>query len=397
MNFSSLANRLSGQAGGTWNVHYEAVRRQNAGEDVILLTVGTPDQPAPSAVIEATAEALRQGQTKYAPILGTHELRAALARRMERQTGTPCTPGNIAVTAGAQGGLFFAMLAMAQAGDEVLVPEPMYATYPGVVAASGALLVPVPLQPDTVFQLDVDIIARAITPRTRVIWINSPNNPTGAVYDREAVAALGEICRRHGIWLLSDEVYADLSFGRAHASAWSLAGLPTRVVVSSLSKSHSMPGFRLGWIVGPEELIQRLQGLLLAGQYGGPPFVQAGALTAVTSEFPEIAAMRDTYAHRAAILRDALKNTPGCRPLAPQGGMFLLLDVRGTGLSAGDFAAKLLAHGGVALLPCDGFGTSATGHVRISLGAPEGTLREAARRIVSFCNSLSISKLAANS
>lgn len=389
MKFSSLADQLSGHAHGTWDTHYEALRRRNAGESIILLTVGTPDQPTPAAAVEATVKALHDGRTGYAPILGDLELRAALARRMEQQTGTTCAPANVAITSGAQGAMFFAMLAMAQAGDEVIVPEPMYATYPGVVAASGATLVPVSMRPDAGFQLDVDAVANAISPRTRTIWINSPNNPTGAVYDRAAVTALGKICREKQLWLLSDEVYAELVFDQPHTSVWSLTDLSSRVVVGSLSKSHSMPGFRLGWIVGPEALITRLQGLLLAGQYGGPPFIQAGALAAVTSSCPEVAAMRSVYADRATRLRNALLGAAGCDVLAPQGGMFLLMDVRGTGLSAKAFAAKLLERGGVALLPCEEFGASAAGHVRISLGAPPDVLMQAGERIGAFCNALS--------
>jgi arginine:pyruvate transaminase len=250
-------------------------------------------------------------------------------------------------------------------------------------------MVTVPLVAERGFHPDLDALAAAITPATRVIWINSPHNPTGAVFTAAEMAAIAELCRRHDLWLVSDEVYEDLAFARPHVSAWSLPDMAERaVVVSSLSKSHAVPAFRLGWVIGPPELCRHLANLLLSMTYGSPAFIQAGALTAFTSELAEVAALRKDYETRAAMMSRLLTEAPKCRVVPPEGGMFVLLNIRGTGLSALDFAQGLLDREGVAVLPCDGFGPSAAGHLRIALSAPDARLKEAGERIVRFAQRL---------
>src|SRR5258708_4441947 len=193
---------------------------------------------------------------------------------------------------------------------------------------------------------------RGVTPQTRVIWINSPHNPTGAVFSQAEIETVAALCRRHDLWLLSDEVYEDLAFARPHVSPWSLPGMQERtVVVSSLSKSHAVPGFRFGWIIGPEALSGHLFNLLLCLLYGGPPFIQAGALAALRGDLPEVAALRETYRSRAAMMSRLLAAAPDCKVTPPEGGMFVMLDVRGTGLGSEAFAAALLPRPGVARLP----------------------------------------------
>lgn len=389
MQFSPLVDRLAGRDTGAWNVHREAARRRAAGADVISLTIGDPDQAPPAPVIAATIAALQRRRTGYAPIVGYPEVRAAIAARVARRAGRPCAADNVVVVPGAQAGLYCALQCLAGPGDEVVVPEPVYATYPAVIAAAGARMVSVPLLPERGFHPDLDALAHAVGPRTRVLWINSPHNPTGAVFTAAELAAIARICRERDLWLLSDEVYEDLAFARPHTSAWSLPETEGRtVVVSSLSKSHAMPGFRLGWIVGPPELAEPLFALLLAMLYGGPPFIQDGALAALTEELPEAAALAADYRARAALLSDLLAAAPDVRVTPPEGGMFVLLDVRGTGFSASEFALRLLEAENVAVLPCDGFGASAAGHLRIALCAPEPRLAEAGRRIARFARSL---------
>jgi arginine:pyruvate transaminase len=389
MRFSPLVDRVAGHGAAAWSVHIEARRRREAGEDIIFLTVGDPDQEPPEAVIEATVAALRQHRTGYAAIVGFPAVREAIAARVARRTGQPCTADNVAVVPGAQGGVFTAAQCLAGPGDEIVVGEPIYATYEAVIGASGAQMVTFPLRPDTGFHPDLDALARAITPKTRVIWINSPHNPTGAVFTRVEIEQIAALCREHDLWLLSDEVYEDLAFARPHIGAWSLPGMAERtVVVSSLSKSHALPAFRLGWMVGPPELIRHVSNLLLCMTYGSPAFIQDGALAALRQDLPEVAALREDYRARAALMSELLADAPGCRTIPPEGGMFVLLDVRGTGLGAADFARRLLDSERVAVLPCDGFGPSAEGHLRIALSAPEARLRDAAGRILRFTRGL---------
>jgi arginine:pyruvate transaminase len=385
LRFAPRVADYSGPGSGGWSVQQEAAVLRDSGHDVIFLTIGDPDQSTPAPVIEATIAALRRGRTGYGSMVGHPELRAAIAARFASRTGRPCAAENVTVTTGAQGGLYCAIQCLVGPGDEVIVPEPVYATYQGVLAASGAEMVMVPLPAERGFHPDLDSIAGAVTPRTRVVWINSPHNPTGAVFTPDEIAGIAEICRRHDLWLVSDEVYEDLAFARPHLSPWSLPDMAERtIVVSSLSKSHSMPGFRLGWIIGPPALGRHLFVLLLSMTYGTPPFIQEGALAALGAELPEVAALRDDYRRRAGLMSGILAAAPNCRPIPPEGGMFVLLDIRGTGMAAQQFASALLESEDVAVLPCDAFGPSAAGHLRISLTEPDARLAEAGRRIVRF-------------
>ena len=246
-----------------------------------------------------------------------------------------------------------------------------------------------PLRPENGFHLDIGALEAAIAPDTRVLWINTPHNPTGAVMTRAEVEAVAGLARRHDLWVLSDEVYAELAFTGEHTSPWSLPGMAERtIVVSSLSKSHAAPGLRFGWIVGPQRMAEHLYNLLLCMLYGGPAFIQDGALAALDADPPEVAAMRADYQRRAALMSGILRDAPRCRPSEPEGGMFVLLDVRGTGRASEEFAMGLLEAEGVAVLPADGFGPSAAGHLRISLTQPDAVLEEAARRIVRFAAGL---------
>jgi arginine:pyruvate transaminase len=385
MRYSPLVERIAGRGAAAWTVHTEARRRRDAGDDIITLTVGDPDQDPPPAVIEATVAALREHRTGYAPTAGYPAVREAIAARVVRRSGRECGADNVVVVPGTQGGLYCALQCLAGPGDEVILPEPIYATYEGVVGASGARLVSVPLRGDAGFHPDLDALAAAVTPRTRVLWINSPHNPTGAVFTRAEIEGIAALCRHHDLWLLSDEVYEDLAFARPHVGIWSLPEMAGRaVVVSSLSKSHAIPAFRFGWVIGPPELARHVSNLLLSITYGSPAFIQYGALAALTGELPEVAALREDYRRRAMLLCRFLREAPGCRPVEPEGGMFVLLDARGSGLDAGSFALRLLAEEGVAVLPCDGFGPSAAGHLRIALSAPDAQLAEAGSRIVRF-------------
>jgi arginine:pyruvate transaminase len=389
MQFSPLVGRIAGKGARAWSVHFDALRRRAEGSDVLLLTVGDPDQHPPEAVIAATIAALQAGKTGYSPIIGLPALRAAIAARVERRTFTPTSAENVAVVPGTQAGLFSALHCLAGPGDEVIAFDPTYATYAAVVGSVGANLVTVPLRPETGFHPDLAALAQAVSPRTRVLWINSPHNPTGAVFTRAEIEAIAALAHRHDLWLLSDEVYEDLAFARPHLSPRGLPDMAERtVVVSSLSKSHAMPGFRLGWIVGPGELIGHVFDLVLCMLYGGPPFIQAGALKALESDLPEAAAIAADYRRRAALLAGILAEAPCCRAIPPEGGMFVLLDIRGTGLSAEAFARALLEAEGVAALPCDGFGPGVVGHLRLALSLPDARLEEAGRRIARFARRL---------
>lgn len=389
MRFSPLVDRLAGEGSSAWNIHYRAVADRRAGRDVVILSVGDPDFDTPAAITEATIAALRAGDTHYSDLLGIEELRAAIARRHQQKTGQATTEDNIAVMAGAQCGLFASSLCLLAPGDEVIVPEPMYVTYEATLQAPGAKIVRVAQRPENGFHLNPEDVAKAITPRTRAIYFATPCNPTGAMIPRASLERVAELAKRHDLWVVSDEVYASLTFAQEHVSIGGLPGMAERTVtINSLSKSHAMTGWRMGWIVAPTQMIDHVHNLSMAMLYGLPTFLQRGALVAMEQDLEEVETMRATYQRRRDIAATRLNQIPGLRCLTPDAGMFMMLDVRGTGLSASEFSNRLYEAQGVAVLDATAFGPSAAGHVRMSFVADDASLEEACRRIAAFTRGL---------
>ncbi len=385
MKFSSFVERIGGEGAAAWNIHSRAVERLRRGEDVILLSVGDPDFDTPAPITDAAIASLRAGNTHYTSVVGEPELRRVIAARHRRSTSQEAGPEQVIVLAGAQCGLFSAALCILEPGDEIVVPEPMYVTYEAVIGATGARLVTVPLRSERHFHLDPRDLAAAVTGRTRAVLLNSPHNPTGAVLTREAVEAVAEICIRHDLWLISDEVYASLAYDRPFVSPCGLPGMAERTVtVNSLSKSHAMTGWRLGWAVTPPEMVEHMANLALCMLYGCPGFVQDAAVVALEAELQEVAMMREAYRSRRDLVCERLGSVPGLRCHRPEGGMFVMLDVRDTGQSAYAFSEGLLEVAGVSVLAGDAFGPSAAGHVRLSLGVSEEALRTACDRIADY-------------
>jgi arginine:pyruvate transaminase len=380
--YASLTHRIRGAGADAWAVHDLAMRRVERGDDVIVLSIGESDIDTPPAIVDTAVRALRAGRTRYMPQPGTDGLRQAVAGHVGALSEIELTPDRVVFFPGAQAALYAVCQCILEAGDEVIVPEPTYVTYEAVIGSTGAGVVNVPLPPDRGFHLDPADVERAVTPRTRAVLLTSPHNPTGAVMTRDELVAVGEICRRHDLWLVCDEVYAELTFGVEHVGVLSLPGLSDRVVsVSSLSKSHSMTGWRAGWAIGPVELAEHLVYLAMCMLYGSPGFIQDAAEFALTTPLDEVGELFELYRRRAAAIIDEFSKLGALRPRMPEGGMFLMLDVRATGLSGDAFARRLLEQEDVSVLPGEGFGPSAAGHVRICVTTDETRLREACRRI----------------
>ena len=387
--YASLTTRLHGGGSRAWEVHERGSVLAAEGRDVILLSIGEPDFAAPPHVVDALVDSIQRGRNYYTPSAGETPLRSAIACHVERYARRPITAGNVIFLPGAQAALFAVMIVLAEHGDEILLPEPAYATYEGVMATTGASVVHVPLHAARDFGIDPADVAARITERTRVLVLNTPHNPTGARIPAEVLDELGALARSHDLWIVSDEVYADLVYTGEHASALAIRGCEDRVaVVGSLSKSHAMTGFRHGWLVGPDELVDHVDALLQSMLFGSPPFVQDAGLAALTGPQEAIAGMRDAYARRARLVVDALRDVPGIEPHAPEAGMFVMADVRASGMPALDWALALLEAQAVSVTPTDGFGPSGAGHVRIGLVADEDRLAEACRRIAAFQDSI---------
>ena len=386
MRYSTVISHLDNEGSRAWDVHARAEEERRRGRDVIVLSIGDPDFPTPPGVVDALVTSVREGNTHYGEVDGVRELKCAIAERHARDTGADVTWRNVTVTPGAQGALFGAMMCLAQPGDEVIVPQPCYVTYESVVQASGAALVSVPLQSRRDFQLDVADVAARVTPRTRVIMINTPHNPTGTTLGRQALEELAHLCRVHDLWLVSDEVYSRTLFdGRRHVSPAGVPGTESRcVVINSLSKSHAMTGWRVGWTVAPEEFARHMYNLSLAIHYGLPSFIQAAAIEAVRGDDHEVTAMTRRYQRRRDLMCDCLSACSNLAVVRPQGSCFMMIDVRATGLSSMDFSWRLLEEAGVAVLACESFGQSGAGFVRLSLTASDGDLRRAGERMADF-------------
>lgn len=355
-----------------------------------MLSIGDPDFNTPLAIVDACIDSLRGGNTHYSDVSGVPALRQAIAGRQAAISGIACEAAQIVVFNGAQNALFAAALCLLDRGDEVIVPEPNYVTYEAVIGASGADMMAVPCPRENGFHPDLDALADAVTPRTRAILLNTPNNPTGAVLRRTELETIADLCRKHDLWLISDEVYATLTFEADHISPCALPGMADRTVaVNSLSKSHAMTGWRVGWTVSPRQLTPHLENLALCMHYGIPGFIQDAATVALASDHAETRRMKRKILARRDLVYSRLRGVHGLTCLKPEAGMFVMLDVRDTGISAFEFAAELLRLHAVSLLPADAFGPSARGHLRIGLCVGEETLREACDRIETFATRLS--------
>ncbi|MET1028339.1 MAG: aminotransferase class I/II-fold pyridoxal phosphate-dependent enzyme, partial [Dongiaceae bacterium] len=291
MRYSPFCERISGEGVAAWDIHHRAVQDRRAGRDVIILSIGDPDFDTPAAITETAITSLKRGDTHYSDIVGYPDLRAAVAAQHMRTSGQQVTAKNVAAVAGCQPGLFAASMCLLSPGDEVVVLEPMYLTYEATIRAAGASLKRVSQRPENHFHLDPADLEKAITPQTRAIFFATPSNPTGAMMSLEVLQAVAELAIRHDLWVVADEVYAALTFGKRHVSIAGLPGMGERTVtVSSLSKSHAMTGWRLGWMVGPEALIGHVHNIGLCNQYGMPPFIQHAATYALTHDIPEVEA-----------------------------------------------------------------------------------------------------------
>ncbi|MEN5240115.1 MULTISPECIES: pyridoxal phosphate-dependent aminotransferase [Pseudomonas] len=383
MRFSSLTQRIAGDGAAAWEIHYRALAMLEQGRDVLLLSVGDPDFDTPAPIVQAAMDSLQAGNTHYADVRGKRSLREAIARRHQQRSGQAVTADQVTVLAGAQCALFCVTQCVLEPGDEVIVAEPMYVTYEAVFGACGAKVVPVPVRPEHGFRVQPEDVAARITPRTRALALNSPHNPSGASLPRSTWEALAELCIAHDLWLISDEVYSELLFDGEHISPGSLPGMAERTAtLNSLSKSHAMTGWRMGWVVGSPALAGHLENLALCMLYGSPDFIQDAAVAALEQPLPELEVMREAYRQRRDLVCACLADCPGVRALKPDGGMFVMVDIRETGLSAQDFSNRLLDLHGVSVLAGEAFGPSAAGHIRLGLVLGAEPLREACRRIV---------------
>ncbi|WP_173931699.1 pyridoxal phosphate-dependent aminotransferase [Chelativorans sp. Marseille-P2723] len=364
-----------------WEVHFAALTRKQAGEDILMLSVGDHDFDSPAETVAACVEAVTGGAHHYVQLPGLPRLRSGMARLSTECTCVETLPEEVIVTQGGQGALFAACQAVLDPGTHAVILSPYYATYPGTVRAAGASFTEVETLAENGFEPDPAAIAAALRPETRMILINSPNNPTGAVYSRATLECIADLCRRHDLWLVSDEVYWTLASGREHVSPRALAGMKERtLVVNSLSKSHGMTGWRVGWLTGPSEIIRHLTSLNLVSSYGMNEFVSQAAIAAVENGHG-VADIASRYDTRRQSFLNALHGVNGVTVRGSEGGMYVMLDISQVEPDCEAFAWGLLEGERVAVLPGTSFGSAARGHVRISMCQEEDVLHDAALRL----------------
>ena len=386
-NFAAITDRLHNTGGAKWAVHQRCRQMQKAGADIIELTIGEPDLPPDPTLIDVAEQAMRAGRVGYSSGQGEPDLIEALVERY-RQRRDDVVGDNVLCFPGTQTALFATMLGLTDPGDGVLVGDPFYATYEGVIRSSGAHTVGVPLRAQHGFRLQADDLEAAITPACKALLLNSPQNPSGAVLDRAAVDAIGEICRKHDLWLVCDEVYEELVFDGPFASPFDNPAFADRTIaLSSISKSFAAPGFRSGWAVGPADFCERVLPLSEAMLFGNQPFIADMTAYALRNPSDTARQMRADYKRRAGIFVDRLSAIEGIKPYPPEAGMFILADVSRTGLDGKAFAWSLL-EAGVAVMPGSSFGDNAADLIRLSLTVPDQAVEAACARIERFAEAL---------
>jgi aspartate aminotransferase len=356
------------------------------GRDIIHLQIGEPDFDTPAHVREAAKRALDEGATHYAPYPGIPALREAIAEDATRRKGFDVTPDRVFVTVGGKGVMLYAILGTIDPGDEVIVPDPGYPIYESLVRFIGATPVPIPIRMENEFRLDVDELASLITPRTRMIVINSPANPTGGVLTREDLERIAALAREHDLVVLADEIYGRILYDSTeHVSIAALPGMAERtIVLDGFSKTFAMTGWRLGYAIVPPSLVKTYGQLIINTISCAPTFAQVGAVEALRGPQDDVEAMVVEFRARRDLVVDGLNAVPGIRSLRPTGAFYAFPDVSGTGLSGAELAERLLHEAGVCVLAGTAFGGVGTDHIRISYANSRENLSRALDGIGDF-------------
>jgi aspartate/methionine/tyrosine aminotransferase len=360
------------------------------GRSVIYLQIGEPDFDTPANVREAAKRALDEGATHYAPFPGIPPLREAIADDATARKGFEVTPDRVFVTVGGKGVMLYAIMGLIDPGDEAIVPDPGYPIYESLVRFVGGTPVPIPIRMSNDFRLDTDELASLVTPRTRMIVINSPANPTGGVLTRGDLERIAELAVRHDLVVLADEIYGRILYdGTEHVSIASLPGMAERtIVLDGFSKTFAMTGWRLGYAIVPPSLVGMYGQLIINTISCAPTFAQIGAVEALRGPQDDVDAMVVEFRARRDLIVDGLNAIPGIRSLRPTGAFYAFPDISGTGLTGAELAERLLQEAGVCVLAGTAFGEVGRDHVRISYANSRENLSLALERIRAFVEPL---------
>lgn len=367
----------------------EMFAMQAGMENVVSFALGEPDFTAPQHVIDATVASFQRGETHYTPNAGIPALREAVAKSYQER-GLDYSPNEIIIGAGAISVLCLACTAILDIGDEVLLPDPGWANYKGLMMQVGAVPVPVKVKEENGFMYDIDDLRAAITPKTKMLLLNSPSNPTGGVASAENLKAIAELVKEKDLYVLTDEIYRELLWDdEPYTSIASFPGMKERtVVVDGFSKKYAMTGFRLAWGAAPEEVIVTMTKLLENVLSSVNEGVQWGGVAALTGSQEPVEEMKKQYRRRREIIVKGLNSIKNVSCMSPKGAFYAFANISRTGLKSRDFAIRLLQEKHVVVVPGTGFGEGGEGFVRLSYATSEENIVEGLKRIKEFVESL---------
>ncbi len=360
------------------------------GKEIIHLEIGEPDFDTPPHVVEAGVEALRQGYTHYGPTPGLPELRAAIARNNREIRGLDTQAAQVVVTPGAKPIMFYVILTLAEPGTEVIYPNPGFPIYESMIKFSGATPVPMQLLEATGYHPDLEELAANVNSRTRLIILNSPENPCGSVLTRAELQRIAEIVKETpDLYVLADEIYKDILYEGEHHSIATFPGLAERtIILDGFSKSYAMTGWRLGYGIMPEELVPHVTRLAVNSVSCAATFSQRAAIAALEGPRDQVEAMVQEFNHRRRLITDGLRSIPGISCPEPEGAFYAFPSIRETGLSSGEFEERAMNEAGVALLSGAAFGQYGEGYVRLSYANSQENIQKALEQLDTFVRSI---------
>ena len=365
---------------------FEALARAKAleaqGRDIVFLGIGEPDYDTPAHIVEAAKDALDAGHTHYVPSAGLAAAREAVAADVGRRLDCEIPASRVVITPGGKPIMFFTILALAEEGAEVVYPNPGFPIYESMIRFAGATPVPMRLREELGYNPDPDELAALVTPRTRLIIVNSPNNPCGSVVPADTLRRIAELAVEADAVVLSDEIYKDFHYDGAHVSITSFPGMWERtVVLDGLSKSYAMTGWRIGYGVLPEPLVEPVTRLVTNSVSCTAAFGQVAAMTALQAPQDSVREMVAEFAERRGLLVDGLNRLPGVSCPTPGGAFYAFPNIAGTGMTSAEFERGALDEAGVSLLAGTSFGAYGEGYARISFANSQANIREALARL----------------
>jgi len=361
----------------------KATRMQKEGQDVIHMEIGRPDFDTPEVIKQAAYKSLENGNVFYTSNYGTPELRQAIAEKLKRDNNIDYKAEEILVTIGVGEGTYAAVAAFTEPGDEILVPDPVWLNYIHVPHFFGAVPVSYALKEENDYQIDLDQIERLITPKTRMLVINTPGNPTGVVQSRETLEKLAEIAKKHDLIVVSDEIYEKLVYGDArHISIASLPGMKERTItLNGFSKCYSMTGWRLGYAAAPVEFIKAMVRVHQYINTCAPSFVQEAGITALEKAEPDVQEMVKEYQRRRDYAVSAINAIDGLSCKTPGGAFYIFVNIKSLGRTSAEMAGYLLEHAKIAAVPGSAFGPQGEGYIRLSYACSYERIVEAMERL----------------